>query len=127
VAAIQKATAGTAPVASVQDRQYLAPFIAIVLAALLVGGALFVVNEMGRAAAPAIQAGAVTDGWLPSVTAASEAGRLQAAERAVDGWSARLLAGSAASDVTDGWASRYLVAAQEATDGWATRYLVADD
>jgi hypothetical protein len=126
VAAIQKATAGTVPVASVQDRQYLAPFIAIVLVAILVGGALFVVNEMDRTAAPA-SGGAVTDGWLPSVTAANGAARLLAAERTVDGWSSRLLAGSATSDVTDGWASRYLVAAQGATDGWATRYLVADD
>lgn len=110
MAGIQKATAGTGPVASVGiDRQYLAPFIAIVLAAIVVGGALIALNGMDRRATPA-PAGAVTDGWLASVTAANEAGRLLAAERAVDGWSSRLLAGTATGDVSDGWASRYLVA-----------------
>jgi hypothetical protein len=130
MAGIQKATAGTGPVVSVGiDRQYLAPFIAIILAAIVVGGALVVLNGMDRRAAPA-SAGAVTDGWLPSVTAANEAGRLLSADRVADGWSSRLLAGTATGDATDGWATRYLLAAPatgDATDGWATRYLVADD
>lgn len=71
--------------------------------------ALLIVRPPAPSAAPAPDA-AVTDGWLPAITAANEARGLEEAQRTVDGWSSQLLVQPAAAEVTDGWASRYLVA-----------------
>lgn len=97
--AVEPATIGFRPV--------LLAIAATALVLTLAIGAAMLIGGQARLA-PA-SAGEVTDGWLPGVTAASEAARAAAAGRTVDGWSVRILA-APGTGTTDGWASRYLVA-----------------
>lgn len=98
----------TAQPSAVRYGRGVLALIALLLIAFVISTGLITINQRG-AVAPVTDGAAVTDGWLPAVTAANEARALAAARETVDGWSVRLLTGTSGGEVTDGWASRYLV------------------
>lgn len=83
--------------------------------------------QLDRASAPASgpRADQLVDGWMPGVTAANAAARLEAANRQRDGYMSSLF--PEAPEVTDGWASALLKDEPAIVDGWASRYLVDDE
>lgn len=93
----------------IHGRHFVMAFIGIVTLLVAIGATGIVLSQQPRSAAPVAPDRAVTDGWLPSVTAANEARRLQAAGEAIDGWMPRLSTQGSPEETVDGWSVRYMV------------------
>ena len=97
----------------------------ILIGAIAVAGVLGLQAATFTSAEARPAAGEAVDGWLPGITAANRAARLDEARQVQDGWSSYLLREEPVA--VDGWSSYLLREEPEVTDGWASRYLVSDD
>lgn len=99
--------------------------IALIVAIALTGVIVFQAVSSAAVEAARPQAGEVADGWMPGITEANRAARLDEARRTLDGWSSLLL--QPETEAKDGWASYLLQVEPEVVDGWASRHLVDDE
>ena len=99
--------------------------IILIVAIALTGAIVFQPASPAAVEAVRPEAGEVVDGWMPGITEANRAARLDEARRTLDGWSSRHL--HPGPEVKDGWASYLLQVEPEVVDGWASRYLVNGD
>ncbi len=112
------------PLVPAQDRRALVcAMIGTVAVVVALATAVNIAIRMPDASAGSTAA-QVTDGWMFG-TSALAAPLAAPASDVTDGWAGRYLVGTRPTDVTDGWAGRLLVPArsQQVTDGWAGRYL----
>jgi hypothetical protein len=125
----EKSAAGT--FLSEHGNSRLSRYALMYIGTIVLIGAIAVTAVISRQAegSPAVEArppaGEVLDGWMPGITAANRAARIEEAGRTQDGWASALL--KPEPEVQDGWSSYLLQEEPEVVDGWASRYLLADD